>query len=173
MIVVTASGVQRRSTVLRGGAFQLTVLGGMLEFVDVIVNLAAPPWPAEPWQLAAEVIDGVPGQGQEHQGHDQSPDALLGREGDEHGWRGGHAQWGPSRPWPVVSVPMGGPRTTCLVSTTTCPPSTDTANRSSPRGAGPPFFSPTRLYLDPWQGHSNHCEAVHQGTRQPRCTHFW
>ena len=27
--------------------------------------------------------------------------------------------------------------------------------RSMPRGAGPPFFSPTRLYWEPWHGHSN------------------
>ena len=42
-----------------------------------------------------------------------------------------------------------------------------------PRGAGPPFFSPTRLYFEPWHGHSNHCEVWHHGTRQPRCGHFW
>jgi hypothetical protein len=42
-----------------------------------------------------------------------------------------------------------------------------------PRGAGPPCFSPTRLYLEPWQGHSNHCEVWHHGTRHPRCGHFW
>ena len=47
------------------------------------------------------------------------------------------------------------------------------ANRSRPRGAGPPVFSPTRLYFEPWHGHSNHCEVWHHGTRQPRCTHFW
>ena len=48
-----------------------------------------------------------------------------------------------------------------------------TTKWSSPRGAGPPFFSPTRLYFEPWHGHSNHCEVWHHGTRQPRCTHFW
>ena len=42
-----------------------------------------------------------------------------------------------------------------------------------PRGAGPPFFSPTRLYFEPWHGHSNHCEVWHHGTRHPRCGHFW
>ena len=42
-----------------------------------------------------------------------------------------------------------------------------------PRGAGPPFFSPTRLYCEPWHGHSNHCEVSQLGTRQPRCGHFW
>ena len=62
-------------------------------------------------------------------------------------------QWGPSDSWPVVLVPMGGPGITVLVSTTTMPFSTDAANRSMPRGAGPPFFSPTRLYWEPWQGH--------------------
>ena len=40
-------------------------------------------------------------------------------------------------------------------------------------GAGPPFFSPTRLYCEPWHGHSNHCDVSHYGTRQPRCGHFW
>ena len=41
------------------------------------------------------------------------------------------------------------------------------------QGAGPAFFSPTRLYFEPWHGHSNHCDDWHHGTRQPRCTHFW
>src|ERR1041385_5819657 len=68
---------------------------------------------------------------------------------------------------------MGGPWMTCLVSTTSTPSSTSTPKRSRPRGAGPPFFSPTRLYFEPWHGHSNHCELLHHGTRQPRCTHFW
>src|SRR3954447_10008484 len=40
--------------------------------------------------------------------------------------------------------------------------------RSRPRGAGPPRFSPTRLYCEPWQGHSNHCDVEQLGTRQPR-----
>ena len=42
-----------------------------------------------------------------------------------------------------------------------------------PRGAGPPFFSPTRLYFEPWQGHSNHCED--QAPRHPAAEvgHFW
>src|SRR5512146_500207 len=44
---------------------------------------------------------------------------------------------------------------------------------SIPRGAGPAFFSPTRLYCEPWQGHSNHWLVLHSGTRQPRCGHFW
>src|SRR5204863_6034315 len=68
---------------------------------------------------------------------------------------------------------MTGPCTITLVSTETALPSTETAKRSRPRGAGPPRFSPTRLYFDPWHGHSNHCEVWHQGTRHPRCTHFW
>src|SRR5438132_13105147 len=68
---------------------------------------------------------------------------------------------------------MGGPWMTVLVSTVTWPPSTLTTKRSRPRGAGPPFFSPTRLYCEPWQGHSNHCEVRHHGTRQPRWTHRW
>ena len=58
-------------------------------------------------------------------------------------------------------------------STLRVPPATVMAKRSRPRGAGPPFFSPTRLYCEPWHGHSNHCEVRHYGTRQPRCTHFW
>src|SRR5947207_6229084 len=82
-------------------------------------------------------------------------------------------QWGPSASCPVVFVPMGGPSTTVPVSIVTFPPATLMGNRSSPRGAGPPFFSPTRLYCDPWQGHSNHCDDSQNGTRQPRCTHFW
>src|SRR5438132_13851842 len=65
-------------------------------------------------------------------------------------------------PWKIV-----------LVSTTIWPPSTVMAKPSRPRGAGPPFCSPTRLYFEPWHGHSNHCELLHHGTRQPRCTHFW
>ena len=44
---------------------------------------------------------------------------------------------------------------------------------SMPRGAGPAFFSPTRLYCEPWHGHSNHWLLLHSGTRQPRCGHFW
>src|SRR5438270_8010057 len=68
---------------------------------------------------------------------------------------------------------MTGPCTMTLVSTVTTLPSTDTAKRSRPRGAGPPFFSPTRLYFDPWHGHSNHCDDLHHGTLQPRWTHFW
>src|SRR5437764_10345487 len=68
---------------------------------------------------------------------------------------------------------MGGPCTSLLVSTMRTPAATLTPKRSSPRGAGPPFFSPTRLYFEPWHGHSNHCDDSHHGTLQPRCTHFW
>src|SRR2546426_4758418 len=68
---------------------------------------------------------------------------------------------------------MGGPRITLPVSITTEPPDTWIGKRSRPRGAGPPFFSPTRLYCEPWHGHSNHCDVWQLGTRQPRCTHFW
>src|SRR5689334_19212765 len=68
---------------------------------------------------------------------------------------------------------MDGPWTTLPVLIVTESPSTSMGNRSRPRGAGPPFFSPTRLYFEPWQGHSNHCEVWHHGTRQPRWTHFW
>ena len=58
---------------------------------------------------------------------------------------------------PVVLVPIGGPSTIVPVSTVTSPlPATVIGNRSMPRGAGPAFFSPTRLYCDPWHGHSNH-----------------
>ena len=32
--------------------------------------------------------------------------------------------------------------------------------RSRPRGAGPSWYSPARLYFDPWHGHSNHFEDV-------------
>src|SRR4051812_5818085 len=60
-----------------------------------------------------------------------------------------------------------------LVFTVTVSPEISGVNRSRPRGAGPPFFSPTRLYCEPWHGHSNHCEVGQFGTRQPRCTHFW
>src|SRR6478752_3983882 len=82
-------------------------------------------------------------------------------------------QCGPSASWPVVFVPIGGPRNTAPVSITTLPPVTATPKRSMPRGAGPPFFSPTRLYCEPWHGHSNHCDDGQLGTRQPRCGHFW
>src|SRR5436189_147005 len=37
---------------------------------------------------------------------------------------------------------------------------------SRPRGAGPAFFSPTRLYFEPWHGHSNHCDDSQNGTRR-------
>src|SRR5262245_65927304 len=59
------------------------------------------------------------------------------------------------------------------VSTVTSPPLMVAGNRSMPRGAGPPGFSPSRLYWLPWHGHSNHCEESQLGTRQPRCGHFW
>src|SRR5215470_7180054 len=85
----------------------------------------------------------------------------------------GQTQSGPSGLWSMVFVPIGGPRTRLPVSTTMLPPDTSSAKRSRPRGAGPPTFSPTLLYFEPWQGHSNHCELWHHGTRQPRCTHFW
>src|SRR5687767_10617065 len=70
-------------------------------------------------------------------------------------------------------MPMARPWTTVPVSIVTVSPATSIGNWSRPRGAGPPFFSPTRLYLEPWHGHSNHCDVWHQGTRQPRWTHFW
>ena len=83
-------------------------------------------------------------------------------------------QCGPSASWPVVFVPIGGPGTIVPVSTVTSPlPSTVTGKRSMPRGAGPAFFSPTWLYCEPWHGHSNHWLVAHDGTRQPRCGHFW
>src|ERR671918_3222099 len=84
-------------------------------------------------------------------------------------------QWGPSASWPVVLVPIGGPWIcpAVPVSTVRTPPSMVAAKRSMPRGAGPPFFSPTRLYCEPWQGHSNHCDVSHSGTRHPRWGHFW
>ena len=60
------------------------------------------------------------------------------------------------------------------VSTVTSPLlATVTGKRSMPRGAGPAFFSPAWLYCDPWHGHSNHWLVAHDGTRQPRCGHFW
>ena len=68
---------------------------------------------------------------------------------------------------------MGKPWITTPVSTDTTPPLMATGNMSRPRGAGPNFFSPTRLYREPWHGHSNHCEVSHHGTRQPRWGHFW
>src|SRR6516225_1623991 len=67
-------------------------------------------------------------------------------------------QSGPSGLWFVVFVPIGGPRTRLPVSTMTLPPLTSNTKRSRPQGAGPACFSPTRLYFEPWQGHSNHCE---------------
>src|SRR5580692_5447427 len=82
-------------------------------------------------------------------------------------------QSGPSCCCPVVLVPIGGPSSMSPVLMVRVPPPTTIANRSSPRGAGPAFFSPTRLYFEPWQGHSNHCEVWHHGTRQPRCTQRW
>ena len=70
-------------------------------------------------------------------------------------------QCGPSASCPVVFVPIGGPSTMPLelVSTVTESPVNVGVNRSRPRGAGPPFFSPTRLYCEPWHGHSNHCDV--------------
>ena len=70
---------------------------------------------------------------------------------------------------PVVSVPRDGPRMTFAVSTTMIPESTDTAKRSRPRGAGPPVFSPTRLYFEPWHGHSSQKFRRHGFGLQPRC----
>src|SRR5919106_537245 len=82
-------------------------------------------------------------------------------------------QWGPSASWPVVLVPIGGPSSTVPVSTLTLPPLICIGKRSIPRGAGPPFFSPTWLYCEPWHGHSNHFDVSHEGTRHPRWGHFW
>src|SRR4029079_17077022 len=106
---------------------------------------------------------------QDEQRDDEPAELLLGVDGA----KGHQLQCGPSCSCPVVLVPIGGPCTTCFVSTTITPPSTVTPNRSRPRGAGPPFFSPTRLYFDPWQPHSNHCEVGQLGTRQPRGGDFW
>ncbi len=72
-----------------------------------------------------------------------------------------------------MSVPRGGPRTTVDVSTITLPLSIVILKRSIPRGAGPSWYSPASLYLDPWHGHSNHFEELQKGTRQPKCTHRW
>ncbi len=80
---------------------------------------------------------------------------------------------GPSASWPVVLVPIGGPWRTAPVLTIRLPPEISVAKLSMPRGAGPPFFSPAWLYCEPWHGHSNHCELLQLGTRQPRCGHFW
>ena len=83
-------------------------------------------------------------------------------------------QWGPSASWPVVFVPIAGPVTFLPVLIVTSPLAPIVAGwRSMPRGAGPAFFSPTRLYCEPWHWHSNHWLVVHCGTRQPRCGHFW
>ena len=81
-------------------------------------------------------------------GADEPASALDGA-GDEQAFdlKRRHAQCGPSASCPVVLVPMGGPWVRAPVSTVTTPPSTATAKRSRPRGAGPAFFSPTRLYL--------------------------
>ena len=70
----------------------------------------------------------------------------------------------PSWPWPVVSVPIGGPwNDGARVDDRWPRPRSSSAKRSRPRGAGPPRFSPTRLYFDPWHGHSNHCDVWHHG----------
>src|SRR6266571_7781592 len=82
-------------------------------------------------------------------------------------------QCGPASSCPVVLVPRGGPVTILDVSTRIWSPCTMTGKRSSPRGAGPSLYSPAWLYLEPWQGHSHHCEVAHHGTRQPRCTQRW
>src|SRR2546426_8793488 len=73
----------------------------------------------------------------------------------------------------MVSVPRGGPRTTLEVSTFTDCPSTFTAKRYIPVGAGPSWYSPASLYFEPWHGHSNHWLVWQKGTRHPRWTHFW
>src|SRR5207247_2696902 len=89
----------------------------------------------------AQLGDDVHGPAADERDDQEAAELLLRVDrGDD----GHQAQWGPSCSWPVVLVPMGGPWTTCLVSTTRTPPSTSTAKRSRPRGAGPPFFSPTR-----------------------------
>src|SRR5690606_628871 len=82
---------------------------------------------------------------------------------DRRGGQGNHqcsaapTQCGPSASWPVVLVPIGRPAQTVPVSMMTSPaPVTSAAKWSMPRGAGPPFFSPTRLYCEPWHPHSNH-----------------
>src|SRR5439155_5697394 len=85
----------------------------------------------------------------------------------------GATQKGPSGSCPVLFVPRGGPTTRLPVSIVRMLPESVSGNRSSPRGAGPSLYSPARLYFEPWQGHSNHCDAWQNGTRQPRCTHRW
>ena len=69
-------------------------------------------------------------------------------------------QCGPSASWPVVLVPIGRARDDGAgVDDEVAVRRSATAKRSMPRGAGPPFFSPTWLYCEPWHGHSNHCEV--------------
>src|SRR4026207_950510 len=68
---------------------------------------------------------------------------------------------------------MGGPVMMIAVFTVRFPPDTEIGKRSRPRGAGPPFFSPLRLYCEPWHWHSNHCDGMHCGTRPPRGAALW
>src|SRR6266571_1757129 len=80
---------------------------------------------------------------------------------------------GPSGAWWIVSTPRGGPGMMFEVSTLTVLPVTVILNRLRPVGAGPNRYSPALLYFEPWQGHSNHWLDWQNGTRHPRCTHFW
>ena len=70
-------------------------------------------------------------------------------------------------------MPTGTPMITTLVSMLMLLPEIVSTKWSSPRGAGPPCFSPTRLYFEPWHGHSNHWDCWQYGTRHPRWTHRW
>ena len=54
-----------------------------------------------------------------------------------------------------MPAPRAGPVTTRPVSTVTMPSTTCKGKRSIPRGAGPNWYSPHRLYREPWHGHSN------------------
>src|SRR5581483_11708006 len=131
-----------------------------LEDVVVVVRLAV----GRELDLRSRRSAGIP-VGERHDDEHDERRQHHQQDQDGHGLLTGHAgllrgereqqvvehQWqcGPSASWPVVLVPIAGPWNTVLVSMVTTPPSAVMANRSRPRGAGPPFFSPTRLYCEP------------------------
>src|SRR6266511_1142457 len=101
----------------------------------------------------------------------------LGFEGGRLGGVAGQgqllAQGGPSGGVRKSRFPRSGPVMSVAVSTTNVPLSSRSPKRSIPRGAGPCTYSPPLSNTEPWQGHSNRPELLQNGTRQPRCGHFW
>src|SRR6266540_1068738 len=102
----------------------------------------------------------------------------FGFEGGRLGSIPGHGhllvmQAGPSGGVRKSRFPRSGPGMSVPVSTTNMPLSSRSSKRSIPRGAGPWTYSPAMSYTEPWQGHSNRPEVLQNGTRQPRCGHFW